>query len=120
MVQAQHDEDYMSLLGRRSNCFLKICSTVTMAEIIGVFASVITLTQVLGASVKLARTWFHAATELDKVQASVPPFSITGMNREAARKAFELFIERLVLEACACLNRPDNDDRPTSRSTLSW
>ena len=71
-----------------------------MAEIIGVIASVITVTQVLGASVKLARTYFKAAKELEKLQASVQPFSFVEMNPETLGKAFELLIERLVLEVC--------------------
>lgn len=73
---------------------------VTMAEIIGVVASVITVTQVLGDSVKLARSYFKAAKELEKLQASVPPFSCVETNLEASRKAFELLIKRLVLDVC--------------------
>ena len=68
----------MNLVGRRFSDFLAIQTVIAMAGVIGVIASVITVTQVLSArtSVKLAKTYLKAAEELDKLQASVPYFSL--------------------------------------------
>ena len=44
------------------------CTTSIMAEIIGLIASIVTVSEVIGGAIKVARTFTHATKELEALQ----------------------------------------------------